>query len=203
MGLLDLFRRAPAIADRDALMQFIDSQAAFLGQKGVYEYSRARAGPYGNMLFSDKGFLAAVEVARWIAYPLALMMVGEAIEGELRLPAGPRAPDLRRGFAETVLAVFDRYPAPAGVDALAWQDARTDIERTFGPGALHPIRRVIDIPERYVERYVAAMPIHEKLKGKDAGTIHNYLKANLCNVHELFLKRANVPRLVAELVAPR
>jgi hypothetical protein len=42
MGFFDLFRRAEPIADRKAFMDFLDTQAAFLAQKGMFEYSRAR-----------------------------------------------------------------------------------------------------------------------------------------------------------------
>lgn len=201
MGVLDFFRRPAPIADRNALMEFIDTQSAFLAQKGVFEYSRARAGPYGNMLFNDKGFLAAVEVSRWLAYPLALMMAGEAVEGALRQHAGDRADAVRRGLARTILAVFDRYPVPAGVDAVAWQDARAEIEKEFSDATLHPIRRVIDIPARFAERYVSIMPIHEKLRGKDAPTIHNYLRTNLAHAHDLFERRSDIPALIGDLAA--
>jgi hypothetical protein len=46
MALLDIFRfrRRPPIHDLDELALFIDENAAFLVQKGIYEYSRARAG---------------------------------------------------------------------------------------------------------------------------------------------------------------
>lgn len=203
MGFFDFFRRPSPIADRAVLMEFLDSQSAFLAQKGVFEYSRARAGPYGNILFKDKGFLAAVETSRWIAYPLCLMIAGEAIEGVLREAADHRAKEIRRAFAAVMLAVFDRYDVPAAVDAVVWQNARDEIAREFDAASLHPIRRIIDIPARYVERYVAAMPIHEKLIGKDAPTIHNYLKANLCHVHDVFLQRVDIPSLLADLAGER
>ena len=146
MGILDLFRRPAPIAGRASLMEFIDSQAAFLGQKGVFEYSRARAGPFGNILFRDDGFLAAVEVSRWQSYPLGLMMVGEMVEGELRRHAGDRAVDVRQEFAEVLLDVFDRYGTPLAVDAVAWQHARGEVAHAVGAASLHPIRRVADIP---------------------------------------------------------
>ncbi|MGE0563391.1 MAG: hypothetical protein AB7O50_02640 [Pseudolabrys sp.] len=202
MGILDLFRRPAPIADRAGLMDFVDAQAAFLGQKGVFEYSRAAAGPYGNILFNDKGFLAAVEVSRWQSYPLGLMMVGEMVEGELRRAAADRATQIREELAKIILGVFDRYATPPVVDAVAWQEARNEIDREFGAAALHPIRRIADIPARYAGRYVGVMPIHEKLRSKDTGTIHNYLKSNLINMHDIFVRRADLPALVARLATP-
>src|SRR4051812_26530589 len=83
MKLFDLFRRRPPIRKAEALADFIDRNAAFLVQKGIYEYSRARAGHYGKVLFSEPGFRNAVEVSRWRAYPFGLAMVGEVVEAVL------------------------------------------------------------------------------------------------------------------------
>src|SRR3954447_15796472 len=83
MGLLDMFRPRPPIGDVPALAAFIDENAAFLMQKGIYEYSRARAGHYSKVLFREPGFQAAVETARWCAYPLGLAMVTEMVGGLL------------------------------------------------------------------------------------------------------------------------
>lgn len=201
MGVLDLFRRPARIVDRTSLAEFIDSQAAFIGQKGVFEYSRARAGPFGNVLFKDKGFLTAVEVSRWQSYPLGLMMVGEMVDGELSAAAAAQAEQVRGEFAKVVLGIFNRYETPAAVDAVEWDTARSEIAGMFDPATPNPIRRVGDIPARYAARYVAIMPIHERLRGQDAEAIHNYLKTNLIHMHHSFGRRADLPRLVAALAA--
>src|SRR6266705_3227916 len=83
MGLFDLFRRTPPIATADALVDFIDQNAAFLVQKGIYEYSRARAGHYSKVLFAEAAFQQSVERSRWQAYPLGLAMVAELVAGVL------------------------------------------------------------------------------------------------------------------------
>jgi hypothetical protein len=199
MGFFELFRRATPIAERDALMDFLDAQAAFLAQKGMFEYSRARAGPYGNILFNDKMFLAELEKARWKAFPVSLAMIGEAVEGALRPVAGDRRDRVLHGVRAAALGIIDRYPAPAALRAGVWAEARRQLDHDLTLVSLHGIKRVMDIPVRYVDRYVAAMPIHEKLRAKDAPTIHNYLKANLCNVHDVFVRRANIPALVESL----
>ena len=78
-----LFRPRPPIRDLEELADFIDAQSAFIVQKGIYEYSRARAGHYAKVLFAEEGFAQSVEHARWQAFPLGLSMVGEMIEGVL------------------------------------------------------------------------------------------------------------------------
>ena len=201
MGIFDFFRRQPAVASRDALLDFLDRQAAFLTQKGMFEYSRARAGPYGNILFDEKSILDELEKSRWLAFPVTLAMVTEAVEGVLRPAAGARADAVLHGISAAALAVFDRYPAPAALGAAAWAELRRTLKRDLALMQMHPVKRVMDVPERFVERYVAAMPIHEKLRAKDGPTIHNFLKANLCNVHEVFVRRADGTALVAALGA--
>ena len=37
--------------------------------------------------------------------------------------------------------------------------------------------------------YFDLMPIHEKLRGRDFPTTRNYLRAQLCNIHDEFGKR--------------
>ena len=199
MGFFDLFRRAEPIADRNALLDFVDAQAAFLTQKGIFEYSRARAGPYGNVLFSDAVFLAELEKSRWVAFPVMLAMVTEVVEGVLRPAAGNHRDELLRGLSAAALAIFDRYPTPAALNASVWEEARRELEHDLTLIGLHGIKRVMDVPTRYVDRYVASMPIHENLRAKDAPTIHNYLKTNLCNVHDVFTQRADLPALAKVL----
>ena len=82
---------SPPSADpgsRTALADFIDAQSAFIVQKGIYEYSRARAGHYAKVLFAEQEFPTSVERARWQAFPLGLAMVGEMVEGVLHPGAG-------------------------------------------------------------------------------------------------------------------
>ena len=199
MGFFDLFRRAEPIADRNALLDFVDAQAAFLTQKGIFEYSRARAGPYGNVLFGDAVFLAELEKSRWVAFPVMLAMVTEVVEGVLRPAAGNQRDEVLGGLSAAALAIFDRYATPAALNASVWAEARRELEHDLTLIGLHGIKRVMDVPTRYVDRYVASMPIHEKLRVKDAPTIHNYLKTNLCNVHDVFTQRADLPALVKVL----
>ncbi|AXK81612.1 hypothetical protein DW352_14445 [Pseudolabrys taiwanensis] len=200
MGFFDLFRREARISGRETLVDFLDQQAAFLAQKGLYEYSRARAGPYGNLLFDEPAFLAEIEKARWAAYPATLAMVAETVDGVLRPAAGDRREAMLRGVNAAALAAFDRYRMPAAFDAEAWAHLRQTLEHDLASIGLHPVKRVMDVPARYLDRYVEAMPIHEKLKGKDVPTIHNYLRTNLCHVHDAFVRRADVPAVVAALV---
>ena len=195
MGFLDFFRRRPPIRDLAGVAAFVDENAAFLMQKGLYEYSRARAGHYSKVLFGEPEFQRAVEVARWRAFPLGLAIVAEAVEGVLR----ERFPDAHALalLSESVLAVFDRYPTPEALGTEEWRALRSELERRLQLIGLHPPKRVIDIPEQWVQSYFDLMPIHEKLRGRDFPTTRNYLRAQLCNIHQEFVNRLDVPAVSA------
>src|SRR5262245_54717479 len=138
--LRDFLRRPPPVATRDALAEFIDGNAAFLVQKGLYEYSRARAGHYAKVLFGEQGFKDAVEVSRWRAYPLGLAMVTELVEGFLRPAAADRQVQFEALHA-LALSVFDRYPVPAALDAEVWRRLRADLEDNLQRINMHAPKR--------------------------------------------------------------
>ena len=199
MGLFDFFRRRPPIRDAAALADFIDQQAAFLAQKGIYEYSRARAGHYAKVLFREPGFIEAVEQSRWRAFPLGLAMVSELVEGVLRSHETDRRAALD-ALTSLVLSIFDRYQVPASLGEQAWAAERGELERRLRLIGMHAPKRAFDICEPWAETYFNLMPIHEKLRGRDFSTIRNYLRATLCNIHEEFTKRMDAKALAATLV---
>jgi len=203
MGLFGLFRRPPPIAEIDELADFIDQNAAFLVQKGIYEYSRARAGHYAKVLFAELEFLEAVERSRWQAYPLGLAMVGELVEGVLRQHTGEDRRRALDALAALVLTVFDRYPIPALLGDVAWTQARCDLARRMDLIGLHPPKFAKDIPEPFIDSYFALMPIHEQLRGRDFPAIHSFLKVTLCNIHDELTKRVDAAAVAGALCMGR
>jgi len=195
MGLLDFFRSKPPIRDLAAVASFVDENAAFLMQKGLYEFARARAGHYAKVLFGEPEFQHAVEVSRWRAYPLGLAIVTETVEGALREPIHDK--DVLPLLSEQVLGVFDRYTVPAVLGADEWQALRSELARQLQLIGLHPPKRVIDIPEQWAQAYFDLMPIHENLRGRDFPTTRSYLRAQLCNIHQEFVDRLDAAAVSA------
>lgn len=189
-ALFDVFRRRP-IRDTQELADFIDGNAAFLVQKAIYEYSRARAGHYSKVLFKEPEFHRAVEQSRWRAFPLGLAMVAEVADSVLRPHFGAGQRSEFDALVAIVLSVFDRYPIPEAVGEQAWRALRGELELRLQRIGLHPPKRAMDIPEPFATLYFDLMPIHEKLRGRDFETTHNYLKVTLCNIHDELTKRVD------------
>ncbi len=193
-----LFWRRPPIADAEALVEFIDSQSAFLVQKGIYEYSRARAGHYAKVLFAEEEFSRALDRSRWSVFPLGLAMVGEVVEGALRPHAADPALQLER-LTHLVLSIFDRYPTPPPLGLEVWRDSRADLSRRLRSLSLHPPKPVKDIPEPYARTYWDLMPIKKEVRSADYPTTRSYLMITLCNIHDDLTSRSNLPVLAASL----
>jgi hypothetical protein len=201
LGLFGLFRRQPPIRDLGELADFIDAQAAFVTQKGIYEYARARAGHYAKVLFREPIFQEAVERSRWSAYPLGLAMVAEVVEGILRPEAAADRWPMAGALSAIVLSVFDRYPAPTPIGETAWDAARVELARRLDQIGLHAPKLAKDIPEQFAEAYFDLMPIHEQLRGRDFPAIRNYLRITMCNIHDEFSNRADAPAVAISLRA--
>jgi hypothetical protein len=200
MSLFNIFRGRPPIRDGDQLAQFIDENSAFLIQKGMYEYSRARAGHYAKVLFTEPEFQEALERSRWNAFPLGLAMVGELVEGVLR----PLAADADRTqqletLRALVLSVFDRYQTPATLGEASWSQLRADLARRLQLIGLHPVKRSFDIAGPFAKAYFDLMPIHRKLRASEFPTLHSYLKVTLCNIHDELTKRLDAEAMADSL----
>jgi len=197
-----LFRSRPPVRDRETLADFVNAQAAFIVQKGIYEYSRARAGHYAKVLFAEEGFARSVEHARWQAFPLGLSMVGEMVNGVLASHAdGMQRRQILDQLIVVVLSVFDRYPVPPSIGEAAWLAVRSDLAHQLDLAGGHAPRRVMDIPDPLAEAYFAMMPIHEKLRGRDFQTTRNYLRVSLCNIHDELISRMDRAALQRALLA--
>jgi hypothetical protein len=200
MGILaKLFGRSPPIRNTDDLARFIDENAAFVAQKGLYEYARARAGHYAKVLFGEEGFKQAVEVSRWKAYPIGLAMVAEVATVVLQETTALERQAVLQSVSGLALSAFDRWDVPAALDEPTWRELRNELSERLDRIGLHPPKRAMDIPDPFADAYFALMPIHESLRGPDFPTLKSYLKVTLCNVHDELTKRLDAPAIEAEL----
>jgi hypothetical protein len=192
------FRRKPPISSVSDLADFIDAQSAFLIQKGMYEYVRARSGPYSKIMMKEPEFIEAANRSRWQGYPLGLAMVGEMVEGVLAQAGGDR-----RGLLDPliglVLSVFDRYPLPPLLTAEEWSKAREELALHLERLSTHPPKRVIDIPVPFVDRVFSLMPIHKDLLTDDAPTSRGFLQLDLVQMQEELIRRMDVTAMAARL----
>jgi hypothetical protein len=200
MGLKDLFRRPEPIRTLASLEDFLDSRAAFTAQKCVYEFSRAAAGYMWQPLFKEQTFLDALERSRWQVYPLALADVGEVALGVLRPHALGRGPDLVAGLQLATRRTVARYPVPPGASETFWSEATKAVSLRLARAGGAATRAVKDISRTSCAKVLAAMPLHEQIKGRDPEFVRNNFTMSLLGVHEELTRRADAEALAALLV---
>ncbi|MET4699902.1 hypothetical protein ABIE65_002939 [Constrictibacter sp. MBR-5] len=200
MELLASFRRAAPIGDPAALSAFLDRHAAFMVQKCIYEYARARSGLLSTKLLEEPAFKTAAERAKWRNYPLCLQGLAIMAEGVLR-PHAEDARALAAGVAAAVGTVCRGYETPPGTAFDFWDRAEAAIAGRLIDGAGSPPCAVKDIPIETAEAFFANLPIHPDLRSYDFRLVTNNQRANLLRAYEAFLKEADPPRLARRLSA--
>jgi hypothetical protein len=203
MGVVDFvrsfFQSKPPIRDTQELADFVDENAAFLVQKGIYDYARARSGHFAKVMLSDEGFQAALNKARWSAYPLGLMMVGELVDTVLVTQSGEDRRAVLDPLIKLVLSVFDRYPVPESQTPEQWKQARDEVALHLERLSTHPPKRAIDIPEQFAERYFSLMPFDKPFLTPDAPTARGFMQLALVSMQEELTKRMDAADMARKL----
>lgn len=199
MGILDWFRSKPPIASRADVVEFIDTRAAFIVQKNIFDYTHALTGPYYSKLITEPAFKDAVDKSRWQSYPLALSCVSEMVHGAL-LAGTKDARGLAGALSKAALEVFDRYPVPKAVGEEAWTASRVLLVQRLNGISLHPPKPVKDIVVPVAQQIYDNLPFDEALRKQDFMMVSHHLRVNLVRMYEDFTKRAQVGRIVAELL---
>jgi hypothetical protein len=192
--------RGTAIDDRAALAAFMDEEAEAFVRGLVDDYTRARVQHDPDELFAQPAFAAMLATARAEAYPIALTMIGEAIEGALAPQAEDRAAQ-RHGLMWVVLKAFDRRQRPDAVAAPAWDAARTELLRWIGAGMPRLPKTTDAIADSFAAQLLALMPVHDRLGRDDYALLRGAMHAALAAITERFAMSANVQSLASALVA--
>ncbi|MEM8877386.1 MAG: hypothetical protein AAGD23_05890 [Pseudomonadota bacterium] len=205
MGFWDLFKKPPKVNDLETLEDYIESRAAFLAQKCIYEYARARTGLNSEKLFSEPEFQEALDRSRWEAFVMTLADVVEMIAGELRphLNSARDIDALYNGLEAAAVAIMRSYPVPAMQTSDYWDRKEKWLLERLKPVRLAGSKRVKDIPLQTVEPFFDILPIHKKLTGHDFEMIKNHRRTSLCRTYEEFIGSADVPALAKVVTAER
>lgn len=200
LGIPAYFRRKPPIDTREKLVDFLDTRAAFLIQKNIFDYARARAGPYFTQIIKEEAFKHSVEVSRWSGYPTGLAAVAEIVRGVLFHDAERKA--LNDAVSSAALSAFDRYPVPEVLGEETWRQARETLIERLAQIDSHPPKFAKDVILPYAQILYDSQPIHEELRRRDFEMIQAQLRINLVTMHDEFERRVVKPALLSDLGVP-
>ena len=190
------------ISSGDAFGDSIAAESAFLSQKSVVEYCRAKAGLNWETLFAEAPFRAALEICRWEAFAAVLADMTVIAEGLLRPHVGMRHAALADALTQQAARALAAHARPAHRpdgwgDALAALRQRLALCQLAAPLPVHEVGRASGT------RIVELLPIHPRLRRDDGEVVVNNIRFGLCRSHEEVSRRTDLPAVAADMLACR
>jgi hypothetical protein len=188
--------RRPAVTTGDELAEFLAAQNAYIAQRSVIEYCRARSGLNWDKLFREQSFLDRLEVCRWEAYALVLPEVAELALIRLRRDGAADPEIYLPGLVEAACAALLRHPVPG--HRTAWTDAADAIERHLARALLAAPRPVHLLGLQPADAIFELLPIHADLRREDREMFQNSVRFAICGAFDA-TRRFDVPALETSL----
>lgn len=190
-------KRRPPVANLDELAEFLAAQTAYVAQRTVLEYCRARTGLNWDKLVCEQVFLDSFETCRWEAYVELLAEVAELalILLRRRSPADPQA--FLPGLAQATRDALVRHPVPR--QRAGWDEASAAIEQHLALSLLAAPRAVHLAGCGSADAIFDHLPIHPDLRREDREMFRNSVRFALCRVFSEVTRRLDVPALETAL----
>jgi hypothetical protein len=190
-------RRPPPVAAAGELADFLGAQTAYIAQRSVLEYCRARTGLNWDKLFAEPSFLERLEVCRWEAYALILADVAELALIRLRRHGAADPNDYLPGLVQAAHAALLRHPVPG--HRTSWADAAEAIERHLERALIAAPRPVHLLGLHPADAIFDLLPIHAELRRQDREMFQNSVRFAICSAFEA-TRRFDVAELEASLL---
>jgi hypothetical protein len=194
--------RKPRIATPDSLAAFMAAQSAFVAQKCTIDYCQARSGLLWPQLEKEQVFRAALDRARWEAYPVVLSDVGIMVEGLVRPALKPAALlPFASWLTQTYADCLNRYGPPRHREPGSTWDG--DVERfrhRLGQAQMAPPRPVHEVGGESGRELHRLMPMHPSVTRLDGLMIANNVKLRLARVYEDLERQGDLAAIAAHFV---
>jgi hypothetical protein len=196
--LLGRRRWAPVTAGHE-LADFLAAQTAYVAQRSVIEYCKARTGLNWDKLFLEQLFLERLEVCRWEAYAVVLAEVAELALIRLRRDGAADPEIYLPGLVAAAHAALLRHPVPG--HRTSWADAADSIERHLARALLAAPRPVHLLGLHSADAIFDLLPIHADLRPEDREMFQNSVRFAICGVFDAMARCFDVAALEASLPA--
>jgi hypothetical protein len=191
--------RSPPVTTASELAEFLGAQTAYIAQRSVIEYCRARTGLNWDKLFAEPSFLDRLEVCRWEAYAVVLAEVAELALIRLRRYGAADPTTYLAGLVLAAHAALLRHPVPA--HRTSWTDAADFIEQHLARALIAAPRPVHLLGLHSADVIFDLLPIHAELRRQDRMMFQNSVRFAICGAFDEMTRRFDVPALEASLAA--
>jgi len=191
-------RRSLPVAAASELTEFLGAQTAYIAQRSVIEYCRARTGLNWDKLVAEPAFFDRLEVCRWEAYALVLGDVAELALIWLRRHGAAAPETYLPGLVQAARAALLRHPVPS--HRTSWTDAGDAVERHLVRALMAAPRPVHLLGLHSADVIFDLLPIHADLRREDRAMFQNSVRFAICGAFNEMTRRFDVPALEASLL---
>ena len=192
--------RQGRVATLNDLADFLAAQAAYVSQRTVLEYCRARTGLNWDKLFQEEPFLQSFEICRWDAYAILLPEMAELALIQMRREGTADPQSYLPGLLEAANSALLRHPVPA--HRSSWTEGLAAIERHLARALLAEPRPVHMMGSDASDAIFDRLPIHASLRREDREMFFNSLRFALCRAFGDMSRRLDVLALEGALGEP-
>jgi hypothetical protein len=193
-----LTRPRPArVTGTAGLVELLAAQTAYVTQRTVIEYCRARSGTNWDKLFAEPSFVAQLEICRWDGYASVLAEIAELALIRLRRDGTADPAAYVAGLVQVAQAALVRHPVP--VHRASWRDAESALERHLMRALIAAPRPVHLVGFQSAAALFELLPIHADLRRQDQEWFQNSLRFAICGAFEEISRRVDVAALEAAL----
>ena len=175
------------------------AQTAYVAQRTVIEYCRARVGHNWDKLFAEASFVERLEICCREGYAVVLAEVAELALIRLRRDGAADPEAYLPGVVRAAHAALLRHPVPA--HRASWTDAADAIERHLARALMAAPRPVHLVGFQAAAAIFDLLPIHADLRQRDREMFQNSLRFAICGAFEETTRRVDVTALEAALLA--
>lgn len=197
---LTIRRDSGPIDSLESLCAFVSTRSAFVAQKTLYGYLKARMGTRYPSMFENDVIISSVNIAKLNVFAACLSDLAIYAAWRSLRDASFGAPDYR----DLALRCFkrgldDNHEQILGIEAFSLTDALTDFERRL---ALHDWDSARAAPELFTASPAALFkwaPIAPELKRDDQEIVENSIKFTWRDIRAQFEKRIDGAGIAADL----
>lgn len=192
--------RPATLATPGELKAFLQQRASLVAQKCAIDYCRGKTGLASYALFTEKPFLAALDVCRWEAFAAVLGDLLILTQGHLRAHAGPeqRGP-IADALVRVYVEILGSMPAPAHRPQ-GWSDALTSFESRLRDAMHAEAPKAVAIADHSAKRLFDTLPIHSSYRELDEEVVYGAVRFRMIAVNQELERRVDAASLVAQLL---
>ncbi|MBL8672619.1 MAG: hypothetical protein JNK11_18320 [Alphaproteobacteria bacterium] len=196
---LGIVGSAAPIATGAALGSFLSGHAAFIAQRTVLDYCRAKTGLFSYALFEEEAFKLAYDKCRWEGYAAVMGDLFLVAEGHLREDGTDGA-----RIVEPLVALYRRHlteKAPPDHRAQGWDDVLAAFESRLRLSVAARPKSPAESVSASAHQIFVNLPIHHIYSSRDEEVILGSVQFRALAMWQELQRRVDRAAVAADLLA--